>query len=88
MVNQGLAIRLALHGCSNRPFYHVVVMRKRRARNSKPQEQLGTYDPMPNSHGQILVGLNFDRIKYWISKGAVPSKHVDQLLGKAQFRAV
>ncbi|KAB1277686.1 DnaJ-like protein subfamily C member 9 [Camelus dromedarius] len=46
-----LTIRLALGGCTNRPFYRI---------------QLGSYDPLPNSHGEKLVALNLDRIQHWI----------------------
>lgn len=79
---KGLAIRLARHGCTNRPFYHIVVIPIHRARDAKPLEQIGTYDEMENKHNERLVGINFDRLKYWMSKGAFPTKKVQQILGK------
>ena len=31
-----------------------------------PRVQVGCYDPMPNSSGEVVVGLNFERIKWVI----------------------
>ena len=76
-----LAIRLALQGCTNRPFYHVVVMKKHLGAKKPPIEQLGTFDPMKNENNELLVALNFERIKYWMSKGARPTQSVEKLLG-------
>ena len=76
-----LAIRLALHGCANRPFYHIVVIQTQRARNSRAIEQLGSFDPMPNKHNEKLVALNFDRLKFWMAHGAELTLPVGKLLG-------
>lgn len=73
-------IRLARHGRRNLPFYHIVVANARTARNSKPIEKIGTYNPIPNSSGNKLVNLNFDRAKYWLTVGAQPSETVEKLL--------
>jgi len=66
----------------------------RTARQKKPLEVLGTYDPIPRhpqgSSGQILqdepkvkkISMNVDRIKYWLSVGAQPSSHMARLLRK------
>ncbi|PVF93664.1 ribosomal protein S16 [Serendipita vermifera] len=40
-------IRLARHGTRNNPFYHIVAINQRLARNAKPLELLGVYDPIP-----------------------------------------
>ncbi|CAH1797138.1 unnamed protein product [Owenia fusiformis] len=80
-----LAIRFALHGCANRPFYHVVVMPVRTDRQAEPIEQLGTYDPYPNKQNEKLVSFNFERLRYWIGQGAEPSKPVAELLGLSGF---
>ncbi|XP_038068136.1 28S ribosomal protein S16, mitochondrial-like [Patiria miniata] len=79
-------IRLARHGCTNRPFYHVVAIHNRRGRDSRAYlEQLGTYDPMPNNHNEKLVSFNFERIKYWLARGALPTRPVAMLLGLSGF---
>ncbi|KAK3867143.1 hypothetical protein Pcinc_027366 [Petrolisthes cinctipes] len=63
-----LCIRFAKHGCTNRPFYHIVVMEKRKSRNDHIIEQLGTYDPVVNAHGEKLCSLNLERICYWMGR--------------------
>jgi len=78
----GLAIRLARHGCTNRPFYHIVVMRRRLARNGKIIEQIGTFDPMPNTNNEKLVAVNFERLQFWMSRNILPTKPLLELLGK------
>ncbi|KAG8765731.1 37S ribosomal protein S16, mitochondrial [Serendipita sp. 401] len=40
-------LRLARHGTRNNPFYHIVAINQRQARNAKPLELLGVYDPIP-----------------------------------------
>ena len=80
-ISRKLAIKLALHGCANRPFYHVVVMLKHKGRDKPPIEQLGTYDPMKNDNNEVLIALNYDRIKFWMTKGARPTQSVEKLLG-------
>ena len=76
-------IRLAYHGCANRPFFHVVVQPNRKPRNGKFLEQIGTYDPLPNINNEKLVAINFERLKYWCTiRGAHMSKPILQLLGR------
>ena len=36
----GVRIRLALHGCTNRPFFHIVVAPSRFKRNGRHLEQV------------------------------------------------
>lgn len=52
----------------------------------EPIEQVGSYDPCENKHGQKLVAFNFERIQYWLGKGNVTvSTPVEQLLGLCGF---
>lgn len=81
-VTNRLAIRFALHGCSNRPFFHLVVLKQHKARDSRPIEVLGSYDPMPNKNNEKLVAVNFERLQYWMGKGARPNKTAAQVLGE------
>lgn len=78
-----VTLRLALHGCANRPFYHIVATNRLRARDKSSIEQLGTFDPLPNTHNEKLVSLNMDRVKYWLGNGAGASTPVLKLLGLA-----
>ncbi|KAK3594351.1 hypothetical protein CHS0354_019261 [Potamilus streckersoni] len=81
-------IRLARWGCTNRPFYHIVVLPNRKPRNMRPHDQLGSIDPMTNLYGEVLVSINFDRLKYWLNRGAHISKPVEHMLGLAGFLPV
>ena len=58
-----LAIRLARFGKKKQPFYRVVVLDKRKPRNGRTVEVVGTYDPLKNP---AEIKLDADRIKYWI----------------------
>ena len=80
-VTRQLAIRLAMHGCTNRPFFHIVVMKQHLGRNKPPLEQLGSYDPMPNEKQELRVAVNFERVKHWMCLGAVVTKPVAKLFG-------
>lgn len=44
-------------------------------------EQLGSYDPQANEHNEKLCALNLERIAFWIGRGALISKPVEELLG-------
>lgn len=48
-------------------------------------EQLGTFDPMPNSFNEKLCSFNFERIKYHMALGAHPTKSIRRLLGLCGF---
>jgi small subunit ribosomal protein S16 len=72
-----LAIRLARIGKKKKPFYRVVVMDKRKPRNGRFVEIVGTYDPLKKP---AEVKLKVERIKYWIGCGAQPSDTVRSFL--------
>ncbi|CAO1596790.1 37S ribosomal protein S16, mitochondrial [Xanthoria calcicola] len=81
-----LKIRLARFGKRNAPFYNIVVAQARTARNSKPLEVLGTYDPVPkpppSGEGKAIKDIKLDtsRAKYWLGVGAQPSDPAWRLL--------
>ncbi|XP_022333937.2 small ribosomal subunit protein bS16m-like [Crassostrea virginica] len=76
-----LVVRMARYGCTNRPFYHIVVTWNRFPRDRKVREQLGFYDRLPNMYGEQVLGLNLDRIRHYFKHGAEFSRPVLQLLG-------
>jgi len=78
-------IRFAQYGCTNRPFFHVVVTDPKGPREGPIFEQVGTFDPLPNKNNEKLVGLNFDRIQHWLVSGAYMSRNVKALLGLSGF---
>ena len=72
-----LAIRLARFGKKKQPFYRVVVLDKRKPRNGRTVEVVGTYDPLKKPHAVSLVT---ERVQYWLGKGAQPSDTVRSFL--------
>jgi len=72
-------IRLTRTGARKQPHYRVVVIEKARARNGRPVEVVGTYNPRTNP---ASIELKRDRIEYWISKGAKLSDRVSKLTAK------
>ncbi|XP_069137954.1 small ribosomal subunit protein bS16m-like [Argopecten irradians] len=76
-----LVIRLALHGCTNRPFFHIVLTRNRSPRNARPLAQLGTYDPLPNTNNERMVSLDMDAINRILSSKPKITKTAAQILG-------
>lgn len=74
-----VVIRLSRGGAKKRPFYHVVVADKRRARDSRCIERVGYFNPIASGK-DVRVQLNSERIKYWLSQGAQASDRVQQLI--------
>ena len=68
-------------GRKHRPYYRIVAIDSRQPRNGRHLEELGTYDPMVKEK-ENRVTLNADRVKYWMSVGALPSEKVQALLAK------
>ena len=72
-----LMIRLSRVGARKQPHYRVVVIEKARARNGRPVEIVGTYNPRTNP---ASIELKRERIDYWRSKGAQLSERVGKIL--------
>ena len=72
-------IRLTRIGKANSPFYRVVVIDSRKARDGDYIENVGHYDPRKKE-----FKLKRDRIEYWISKGAQLTNTVARLMAKAK----
>ena len=75
-----LMIRLSRTGARKQPQYRIVVIEKERARNGRPVEVVGTYNPRTNP---ASVEMKRDRVEYWVSKGAQMSERVNKLFSKA-----
>jgi small subunit ribosomal protein S16 len=74
-----LMIRLSRMGARKQPQYRVVVIEKERARNGRPVEVVGTYNPRTNP---ASIELKRERIDYWVSKGAKMSDRVGKIVAK------
>ena len=76
-----IRIRMSVHGRTNRRIFHINVMEQGRRRDAKPTELLGIYDPhVPIGGDTKTVEWSVDRIRYWLSVGAKPSRSVTKLL--------
>jgi small subunit ribosomal protein S16 len=69
-------IRLRRIGKKKQPHYRIVVADSRSARDSRPIEEIGTYDPTAQP-GRVTV--QEDRIYEWLGKGAEPSDTVNSI---------
>ena len=72
-----LAIRMRKMGSKKRPFFRVVVIDSRAARDSSFVEVLGHYNPRTKP---AKVEIARDRVDYWVGKGAQLSDTVRTLL--------
>jgi len=79
-----LMIRLARFGARKQPYYRVVVIEKRLARNGRSIEIVGTYNPRTNP---ATVDLKRDRIDHWVGQGAQLSDRVAKLVAKSPAAA-
>ena len=79
----GLKIRLARAGAKKRPYYHIVVSDSRSPRDGRFIEKVGSYNPMLPSEHADRVRLQEDRIKHWLSVGALATERVAKFLGRA-----
>jgi len=77
-----VTMRLARIGSKKRPYYRIVVIEKRRARNGRFLEILGQYNPIANP---TQVEINSERAQYWLSKGAEPSETVRSILRQKEI---
>jgi small subunit ribosomal protein S16 len=68
-------------GRKHRPYYRIVAIDGRQPRDGRILEELGSYDPMIKNTDE-RVRLKPERVKYWISVGALPSEKVAVLLKK------
>jgi small subunit ribosomal protein S16 len=67
-------------GRPHNPFYRLVAIDKTAARDGKPIEILGTFDPR---NMQKPAAVRPDRIHHWIKNGALPTDSVQFALKKA-----
>ena len=75
-------MRLSRIGSTKRPYYRIVVIDKRRARNGRFLEVVGQYNPIANP---VQMEINAERAQYWLSKGAMPSETVRSILRKKEL---
>ncbi len=72
-----VSIRLSRFGAKKVPFYRIVVIDSKKAREGKFIDQVGTYDPRKNPPE---VTLKEEVILKWLGTGARPSETVKRFL--------
>ena len=80
-----LRIRLSMGGVRKRPIYKIVVADGRYPRDGKFIEKVGSYNPLLPKEKKERIKVEFERIKYWISKGAQPTLRVSRILGEMKL---
>ncbi len=70
-------IRLTRMGAKKAPFYRIVVMDSRKARDGEYIEQLGYYNPVKEP---AEIKLDVELAKKWIGNGAQPTDTVRAIL--------
>tara|TARA_B100000530_G_scaffold334269_1_gene283810 strand:- start:638 stop:1021 length:384 start_codon:yes stop_codon:yes gene_type:complete len=72
-------------GVRKRPVYKIVVADGRYSRDGKFIEKVGSYNPLLPKDKKERIKVEFERIKYWISKGAQPTLRVSRILGEMKL---
>ena len=73
-------IRLKRLGAKKAPFYRIVVADSRTSRNGKSIAEIGYYDPTKEP---VVLKVDEEEAKKWLSTGAQPSDTAKALLKKA-----
>jgi small subunit ribosomal protein S16 len=73
----GVSIRLSRFGAKKVPFYRIVVVDSKRARDGKFIEQVGTYDPRKDPSEVVLKE---EALLQWLARGAQPTDTVKRFL--------
>ena len=77
-----LKLRLSRGGSKKRPVYKVVVADSRFPRDGRFIEKVGFFNPLLPKDKKERVGLEAERIKYWLGQGAKPTTRVARILGE------
>ena len=79
-----LKLRLSRGGTKKRPVYKVVVADSRFARDGRFIEKVGFFNPLLPEEKE-RIGLEAERIKYWLGQGAQPTTRVARILGENEL---
>ncbi len=83
-----LKLRLSRGGTKKRPVYKVVVADSRFARDGRFIEKVGFFNPLLPKEKKERVGLEAERIKYWLGQGAQPTTRVARILGENELMSM
>ena len=74
-----LTIRLRRQGAKKSPFYRLVVIDSRSARDGRALEVVGHYDPTAQPE---TLTVKRDRVEHWVARGARMSDTVRTLIAR------
>lgn len=74
-----VVLRMSRQGSKKRPFYRIVAADKRRARDGRFIELIGTFDPRTKA-----FAVDADRYAHWVKVGAQPSETLASLVRRQQ----
>ena len=80
-----LKMRLSMGGTKKRPVYKIVVADSRFPRDGRFIEKLGFFNPLLPKEKKERIGLEAERIKYWLGQGAQPTTRVARILGENEI---
>jgi small subunit ribosomal protein S16 len=72
---------MKMMGRKHRHYFRIVAIDSRQPRDGRILEELGSYDPEIKNTDE-RVTLKPDRVKHWLSVGALPSEKVAVLFKK------
>lgn len=77
-----VAIRLKRVGGRKEPHFRIVAADSRSPRDGRFIENLGHFDP---TRGQEAATVNRGRVRYWLEKGAQPSRTVKDIFKRLKI---
>ena len=80
-----LKLRLSRGGTKKRPVYKLVVADSRFSRDGRFIEKVGFFNPLLPKEKKERIGLEAERIKYWLGQGAQPTYRVARILGENEL---
>ncbi|PIZ34280.1 MAG: 30S ribosomal protein S16 [Alphaproteobacteria bacterium CG_4_10_14_0_8_um_filter_37_21] len=82
-----LKIRLSRGGSKKRPFYKIVIAENTSPRDGRFVERVGSYNPLLAQDNAERIVLKEERIKHWLTVGALPTERVALFLQNAGLMA-
>ena len=72
-------------GTKKRPVYKIVVADSRFPRDGRFIEKLGFFNPLLPKDKKERIGIDAERVKYWLGQGAQPTIRVARILGENEI---
>ncbi|MGE9267095.1 MAG: 30S ribosomal protein S16 [Verrucomicrobiales bacterium] len=76
-----VSLRLTRQGSKDRPYYKIIAIDKRKRRDGRGIEQIGTYNPMQEGENYTI---DLEKADKWLAVGAEASETVASIIKKAR----